>query len=1359
MLRSSDSRRPGEERGSPEGSQPSHALKNVFADRRGRLPRRSLALFFTLILALMLGSAPALALGQRGHVFSFAFGTEGTGEEQFDHPSGIAVDNSNGYVYVADRSNNRVEQFKPKLNAKEEWVNHEYVVGPEFKVPSPESVAVDNCTNAGKPCTTSEDPSVGDVYVVGAKSIDETKEPGVEIEEARIYKFNHEGTLIFKLSRFKLKGSEAEDFEERIEGLAVATNGDLFSYLQHENEIYKFSNAEKNEGLTHVKSLLSEEAKPGFALDSHDNFYVGTLTEGEEPHDEEEAVKENELLEQIVTEASEEGIAELAVVAKLEGTTGKVVVPETGTRMLDYEDTTAVAVNPAGEPGNDVEELNDVYLDNLAVIGGKDVTTVAQFTPEGKLVQRFGLPGLTDGDGIAVDSHTGAVYVTDSTADKVDVFELEPRGLPAIGNISACTLDSSNESACPKVGNAALLRTQVDPTGAKTKVDFEYGSGSCSTVPSPCATSPQEEIGEGFDERPASLELEGLKPGLYHYRVVATNEFGTVRSAEQTFTVFASASGLPDGRAWELVSPPAKDGAEPEAISEEGGTIRAAEDGDAITYVSTGPIPAGSKPEGSRNPEFTQILSTHGLEGWETQDIVSPTGAGLGIHVGTPAEYQAFSANLALGLMEPYVGTEGSGPLAEPPLSPPVSAEEVTQHSKEEDYQQKTIYLRDDEPLQPEASEVASYMKAKENGELMTPRNAGFLPLVTKASGLGGEFGGGEKSGTHEGLEFLDATPDLSHVVFKSNKAAPGLYEWGPKESVQLVSVLPGGARAPGESVLGGGDPGKDVRNAISTDGSRIFWSTPEHLYVRDTDTQETLEVGTVQPGASGAGPANPQFQVASVNGSRVFFTDTQRLTPGSLAHFNAPDLYVVELSGGNGPGSPLSGTLHDLTPEGTDGESADLQATEKGGGIPGTNKEGTTVYFVANAVLSNSENAEGEKARRGACLPESEEQPPGATCNLYVRQYNGTAWEPTKFIAALSAEDAPDWDVIGEPGDPGYMTSRVSPNGDYLAFMSDRSLTGYDNEDVTSEKSGERLDEEVYLYENEAGSERLVCASCNPSGERPAGVEDLGAEGSGGIEGEGLVVDRLQIWASTFSTVTDHWLAGSVPGWTGLDPFRAIYQSRYLSDSGRLFFNSPDHLVPAATGDKEKVYEYERNGVGSCDDEAGCVGLISAGASKPHFTEHESAFLDASASGNDVFFLTAEKLVPQDEDGNFDVYDAHVCEPSSPCPTAPLPPPPPCTTVEACRPGSYSSGASESPASETPSGSGNVAKKQVLSLKETGKPAPKPLTRAQKLANALKACKKDKKKRKRLACERQARKQYGPKKAAKAKKSSRRGK
>ena len=44
-----------------------------------------------------------------------------------------------------------------------------------------------------------------------------------------------------------------------------------------------------------------------------------------------------------------------------------------------------------------------------------------------------------------------------------------------------------------------------------------------------------------------------------------------------------------------------------------------------------------------------------------------------------------------------------------------------------------------------------------------------------------------------------------------------------------------------------------------------------------------------------------------------------------------------------------------------------------------------------------------------------------------------------------------------------------------------------------------------------------------------------------------------------------------------------ALYQSRYLSNNGRLFFDSADSLVAADVNGKEDVYEFEPAGVGGC--------------------------------------------------------------------------------------------------------------------------------------------------------------------------------
>jgi DNA-binding beta-propeller fold protein YncE len=1287
-----------------------------------RLARRTAAptaLAGVLLAAALAIATPALALSQRGHAFSFSFGEGGVGPGRFSHPAGVAVDDATGQVYVADARNNRVQEFKPRLAANGELVGEQYES--ELRVPFPQAVAVDDSTSEG-------DPSKGDVYVVGTTG-EEAKEP--EPEELIVYKFSAEGTLLAKLRKFKAaaKDSETEDFES-IQGIAVDAAGNLFVY-QEDGMVDELNDAERNEGLTSVQSLAAE-GKPGFAVDSEGDFYAGAEElVGGDP-------EEEELTQQIAEEDEHDGVvapARFDVVTRISGVSGEVEVPE-----LDPEDTLAVAVNPRTEAGNEVAEMNDVYLANVTSVAGEDRTTVAAFSPpapghpHGTLIQRFGAPGLEEGDGIAVDSTTGAVYVADARSDRVDVFGLEARAAPTVAGLQSCTPESGSAGGCSQTPGVTTLKAQVDPTGLDTEAYFEYGPSRCGAGASSCTTTPEVDLGAGFAEVGAHASLAGLPTGTYYYRVVARNASGTVRGAEGSFAIVAAASGLPDGRAWEMVSPVEKTGGTPEAISPSGGAIQAAADGNAITYIAEGSLPSNGEPEGNRNPEYTQVLSTRGPDGWSSQDIDTATTGGSGVHVGTSPEYHAFSPDLALALVQPFEGAAHSGGFAEPPLSPLLPGEEAGK-------QEKTIYLRDDTPestLQPAASEAASYDAAKADGEDM--HNAGFLALVNHANAPGGEPFGGGNDGQSEGIEFEGATPELSHVAFQSERAAPGVYEWGPAGALRLVSELPAGTRVTTAAL--GGPFDSDARNAISADGSRVIWTDDTaggHLYLRDTVTQETLQLDAVQPGASGEGEVDPAFQTASVTGSRVFFTDTQRLTANSKAgHFTEklPDLYVAEVNGGDAPGNPISYTLTDLTPEGVNGESSDVLVNEgSGGGVLGASEDGSRVYFVANGALS-------PEAEVGHCSVGEAPRPPGTTCNLYERVYNGREWTPTKLIAALSFEDAPDWGGTSAPGDLAHMSSRVSANGEYLAFMSDRSLTGYDNEDVTSKAPGERLDEEVFLYE--APRERLVCASCNPNGTQPEGIFDTRANGHDGL---GLLVDRQEDWAykAGEKLVADHWLAASIPGWTPLDIARARYQSRYLSESGRLFFNSPSKLVPASTSPKEKVYEYEPGGVGSCQEEGGCVALLSSGTA-----EHESAFLDASVSGNDVFFLTAEKLVQQDPDDNFDVYDAHVCEPSSPCPAAPASGSPPCMSLAQCRPGTAATaGVYGAPASTGSATSGNVSQVQVLSSRTAGKPAPKPPTRAQRLARALRACRRIERTSRRHACEAQARHKYGPVKKA----------
>ena len=374
----------------------------------------------------------------------------------------------------------------------------------------------------------------------------------------------------------------------------------------------------------------------------------------------------------------------------------------------------------------------------------------------------------------------------------------------------------------------------------------------------------------------------------------------------------------------------------------------------------------------------------------------------------------------------------------------------------------------------------------------------------------------------------------------------------------------------------------------LSSDGRRIVWTlgAPENgagaeykgLYVRDMVDRETVKV---------SGP-NGVFQWMSSDGSKLFFLE------GGDLH----ECEIVEAAGS------ISCAYSDLT--------EDYAAGESSGGVQDlvsdVSQDGAYVYFVARGVLAGA---------------------PGAVSggdNLYLLHDGGGVWS-TSLIATLSPEDENSWyqDERFGLADLSRISSRVSPDGQYLAFMSSRPLTGYDNTDAASGHA----DEEVYLYHapvNPAGETgSLVCASCDPTGARPVGVFDE--------QERPVLVDRGETWTGRESGA-DSWLAGSIPGWDRAFGQGSQYQPRYLSDSGRLFFNSPDDLVPHATNGVEDVYEFEPEGLGSCatgsssgnsvyeparafevegrtgESSAGCVGLISSGTSS-----QESAFFDASDS------------------------------------------------------------------------------------------------------------------------------------------------
>jgi hypothetical protein len=285
--------------------------------------------------------------------------------------------------------------------------------------------------------------------------------------------------------------------------------------------------------------------------------------------------------------------------------------------------------------------------------------------------------------------------------------------------------------------------------------------------------------------------------------------------------------------------------------------------------------------------------------------------------------------------------------------------------------------------------------------------------------------------------------------------------------------------------------------------------------------------------------------------------------------------------------------------------ESKQVDATAGGGGTFETaSADGAVAYFTQGGRLYRYDAAADSAV---------DLTPAGGVEGVLGASRDGS------FVYYLSADGvflrhggtttavAADADVANYP--PVTGTARVSEDGTKLAFVATTPLTGYDNVDLIS---GER-DSQVYLYDASAGS--LDCVSCNPTRGRPNGPSTLP-----GARANGLLPSSIR-----------------------------SYKPRALAAGGRrLFFDSGDALVPSDTDGRTDVYQWEAGGTGDCTRGDGCLSLISSGRGEG------GTFADASASGDDAYFLTAASLVPSDP-GSIDLYDARVGG-GFPIPSDPIP-------------------------------------------------------------------------------------------------------
>lgn len=471
----------------------------------------------------------------------------------------------------------------------------------------------------------------------------------------------------------------------------------------------------------------------------------------------------------------------------------------------------------------------------------------------------------------------------------------------------------------------------------------------------------------------------------------------------------------------------------------------------------------------------------------------------------------------------------------------------------------------------------------------------------------------------------------------------------------QQVNLLPSGKVMAGTvgTYVGGIPPrisGTRSR-AVSENGSRIYWTGADgSLYLRINAGEKPSKVeggecveherACTLPVSKTVSNDPAHFLTASSDGTKaVFALEAPGAGNSSLYEYDAE-----------------TGTSTLIAPQALPADGLTMPAL-------GTSADPDHVFLVSSAVLTGA-NVEGK-------------EPIAGKPNIYFYDAQREGADRYRFVGTLTGSDVYSQNEHNGPVSPvssrGYLSAvRVSPDGLHLAFMSSASLTGYNNTDA---RSGKR-DLEIYSYDATAdgGVGRLLCVSCNPTRQVP--------------EGRNIEVE--------IGVPSGSWGAALLPF-----PATELYGSRVVSDDGsRIFFDSFEALLPRDTNGKADVYEWEAAGAGDCREtdsdysaeNGGCLNLISTGESAS-----DSAFVDASPDGRDVFFTTASSLAPQDV-GLIDIYDARE-DGGYPPPASPRA----ACEGEACQ-GPFTPPNDPTPASAAFKGAGNVRPEPTASRCGKGK-------------------------------------------------------
>ncbi|HEY1688722.1 MAG TPA: hypothetical protein VGF95_07630 [Solirubrobacteraceae bacterium] len=279
--------------------------------------------------------------------------------------------------------------------------------------------------------------------------------------------------------------------------------------------------------------------------------------------------------------------------------------------------------------------------------------------------------------------------------------------------------------------------------------------------------------------------------------------------------------------------------------------------------------------------------------------------------------------------------------------------------------------------------------------------------------------------------------------------------------------------------------------HAISADGSTIFFeATPsggvQTLYAR-IDAAHTVSIsepsvadcGECQTGASLQRPA--EFQGASADGTKVFFTTEQELLPGRSGRnlyeydFDAPAGERVILVSRGAPDAAVQGVLS---------SSAD----------------GSHAYFVAQGLLTTTANAAGEKAAAGAdnlYAFEQDEAYPGGRVQFVAQLCSGPQASGSTADALCPGSASSDGE-LWQVEQFGSGREETTPNGTYLIFDTYAHLLPEDGNEALA----------IYRYDAQTGELAWISHAVPGSNEPDAGLSAVLPESTVGDDAMGALPD-----------------------------------------------------------------------------------------------------------------------------------------------------------------------------------------------------------------------------------------------------------